>query len=50
MLRLREGRIGRRLVTEHQLEGDIAVGIVVPHFRRAILGGVFQSATAGNGS
>ena len=42
MLRLRERRIGRRLVADHQLKRDVAVRIVVPHFRRAILGGVFE--------
>ena len=42
MLRLRECRIGRRRVTDHQLKSDVAVWIVVPHFRRAILGGIFE--------
>ena len=42
VLRLRERRIGRRLVADHQLKRDVAVRIVVPHFRRPILGGVFE--------
>jgi hypothetical protein len=42
MRRLRERSIGRRLVADHKLKRDVAVWIVVPHFRRAILGGVFE--------
>ena len=40
MLRLCESLVGRLLVAEHQHEGDVAVRIVVPHLRRAILRGV----------
>ena len=40
-------RVSRLLVAEAEDEGDVAVRVVVPHFRRAVLGGIFEQRHRG---